>query len=701
MKAESLKISKVFSGGGEIHYVLPHFQRQYSWDKVNWQTLLDDASAIYEEYLDDREPEHFLGSLVVINDGTMNGVIPAFKLVDGQQRLTTISLLLSAFYELIEFSDPRTARKIQKLLINFDEDGDLYFKLLPTNNYGDRQAYQAILTKNPLGQTKSTIPQAYNYFKKELAKKLSDGEIVPEKFFIVLANCFQVVFIELDKEESPYKIFESLNARGKSLSQADLVRNYIAMRLPAAKQEKVFNQEWGKIESLLQESRTVGKSRIGELTAFIRHYLAIQSRILCSEEHIYARFRDRCEGLEDESAFTEELATLRRFSEYYNKLLRPTNESNLDIRNALERLNTLEIQTAYPFLLMAYEAFSHELKLSLAQFEDILTVLENYLVRRYICSETSNYLNKMFPTLWRDVLDKLEDEELEAVEHANDRFKNALRKVIVSKNYPSNRKVKESIRSNELYDNRNQAKVCLILETINRHLSKETGGYTVLSGKPTLEHIMPQKLTDSWKVELGENFDRLFQDYLHTLGNLTLVTGEWNSALSNLPFFDKKSRFEKHALCLNKNYFSQEILTWNEGSIIERSDFLAEKFLEIWGSLGEPTLNAKVTYGRPNAVIICGERLEVPNKTWKQLRVVIMEWILKNYPKDFEKVKQTVKIFIDSVEGQRYPNDWTKLSNSVWMYHSASAKQHLIYYRRLLAAVGVSESEWRVEELIE
>lgn len=699
MKADNLKISRVFMSGGDIHYALPHFQRQYSWEKSNWQTLLDDAIAVYEEYQPDKQPEHFLGSLVVISDGTRNGVITAFKLVDGQQRLTTISLLLCALRDLIKSSDAKTEKAIQKLLINSEEEGDVHFKVLPTTKYGDRQAYTDVLTGKSPSKTESLIPQAYEFLRKELSKRLNSGEILAEQFFIALSNCFQVVFIELSKDESPYKIFESLNAKGKPLSQADLVRNYIAMKLPTVKQEKVFTEYWGKIESLLQESRTVGKSRIGELTAFIRHYLAMQSRVLCSEEHIYARFRDRCENSSNDDEFIKELETLRRFAEYYNKLLRPENEGNAEIRKVLIRLNILEIQTAYPFLLMAYEAHDNRW-LSLDKFVDLLSILENYVVRRYICGEPSNYLNKMFPTLWRDVIDEMDDGGL-SYEMSGTQgigLGDALRKVIVTKSYPPDRKIEQSVRSAKLYDNRNQEKICLILETINRYLSDGTGGHTVLNSKATIEHILPQKLTDDWKTHLGEGFERIFQDYLHTLGNLTLVTQAWNSALSNSPFHTKKEQLQKHALCLNKDYFSEDINCWNEQAIIERADFLAQKILEIWVSLGEPPPVTQVSYGKPNAIIIRDDKIDIPNKTWRQLRIVTMEWILKNYPQEFDKIRQIVTIFADSIEGKTYPRDWYRLSNGVWIYHSSSAKQHMIYCRRLLATVGVTESEWNVEE---
>ena len=168
------------------------------------------------------------------------------------------------------------------------------------------------------------------------------------------------------------------------------------MKLPSSKQEKVFIQYWEKIETVLQERRTVGKSRIGELTAFIRHYLAMQSRVLCSEEHIYARFRDRCEEYTDDKNFIEEISTLCRFSDYYNKLLRPENEKRQEIQDILVRLNILEIQTAYPFLLMAYDSFEKQRRISQHEFLELLKLLENYIVRRYVCGEATNYTNSCY-----------------------------------------------------------------------------------------------------------------------------------------------------------------------------------------------------------------------------------------------------------------------------------------------------------------
>ncbi|MDX2139843.1 MAG: DUF262 domain-containing protein [Chloroflexota bacterium] len=383
MEVSSLKLAKVFSGGGEVHYVLPHFQREYAWEKDNWQTLLDDILSIYELYDPKNEPEHFMGALVVISDGTRSGTIPAFKLVDGQQRLTTFSLCLCALGRLIEHSHPQLHRRIQKLLTNEDEVGDLRYKLVPTLKYDDRETYKAILDGKEPKSTESRITGAFDYVLRQLRTSITTKGIDPEQLFLVLANCMHVVFIALDQRERPYEIFESLNAKGKALTQPDLIRNYIAMTLPEAQQAEVFENDWSNIEQLLKESRTV--SRIGELTAFIRHYLAYHSGVLANKDHVYARFRDRMEA---QSNFANEITILHRFAIYYDRLLRPENEPDEEIRYWLHRLNILESATAYPFLLGSYEHW-YQGRINRESFVEGLQALENYLMRRYLAGEQS------------------------------------------------------------------------------------------------------------------------------------------------------------------------------------------------------------------------------------------------------------------------------------------------------------------------
>ena len=290
------------------------------------------------------------------------------------------------------------------MLTNPDESDLLFFKLIPTTKYGDRDAYLALLKGEEFpNNIDSKIPEAYQFFYKEIGNRIKAETIDPDRLFIVLVNSLQVVFIDLDQGERPYEIFESLNAKGKPLSQADLVRNYIAMKLPEKRQAEIFNKYWSKIETILQEKRTVGKSSIGELTAFLRHYLTMRNGVLCNQAHVYERFRDRIENeTTSTDEFEKEIATLKNFAEHYNRLLRPENEPNSAIKTKLIRLNILEVSTAYPFLMAVYEFYSQK-NLSRDEFVEVLEILENYIVRRYLTNEPTNYLNKMFPTLWREI----------------------------------------------------------------------------------------------------------------------------------------------------------------------------------------------------------------------------------------------------------------------------------------------------------
>ena len=338
MKADSLTMSRVFQTGGDIQYVLPHFQREYAWGETEWKTLLTDIFSVYEIYREEQPPEHFMGSLVVISDGMQAGVIPVFRLVDGQQRLATISLMLCALERLLddqeEFANVR--RRARRMLVNLDETGNLHYKLLPTLKYGDRASYCAIIEgRQPPEGVKSRVPDAYRYLSAQIKNRLDTEGVDPNRLFNVLMTSLQVVFINLNQNERPYEIFESLNFKGKPLTQADLVRNYIAMKLPPQRQEHAFTELWSPVEEMLLERQTVGRSRLGELTAFMRHYFAYLYGVLINEEHVYSRFRDRGEAMTVEQ-FESELRQIKRFAGYYDRLLRPDNEPDRDVRGQLE-----------------------------------------------------------------------------------------------------------------------------------------------------------------------------------------------------------------------------------------------------------------------------------------------------------------------------------------------------------------------------
>lgn len=675
MEVNSLPINKVFSSGGDIQYILPHFQREYAWEKENWRTLIEDIFSIYENYEPHSPPEHFLGAMVVINDGTRAGTIPAFKLVDGQQRLTTISILLSALAFIVKERDASKSlyKKIRKQIINPDEEGELRYKIMPTTKYGDREVFFAIVDeKDTLPQNDSRIPTAFAYLAKELNTRIEVNDIDPEQLFIVITNCLHVVFINLDNRERPYEIFESLNAKGKPLTQPDLVRNYIAMRLPEDRQRDIFENHWSKIEHLLRENRTV--ARIGELTAFLRHYLAFQNGKLPNKDHVYARFRDRIEReYPTADTFIEEIRQLHDFAVIYDRFLRPENEPNPAIRKAIERLNILETRTAYPFLMAAYSSMQHG-ETEIQDFIAGLHILENYIIRRYLAGEPTNYTNKMFPTLWREI-------EPTA-------FASSLKVALLRKNYPSDETLQKIIPLQKLYDKRQTAKLVLILSSINAHLSRNSGGYTILDGEATIEHIMPQQLSPEWKMDLGKHHDEIHRELLNTLGNLTLVTREWNSSLSNSNFAKKQQKLSRHALLLNQRYFDT-VTKWDGESIEARTQWLTQQVMAVWQAFGEPEPTPIVTGKKPKALLFLGETHRV--SSWRDVVTIMAECTIE-IASDFEAIAKEMNAFFSQIERDRS----RQLSNGWWLYVNISAKTAIEFCEKITTSAEVPDEEWEV-----
>lgn len=686
MEADSFKIAKVFSNGGDIHFRLPYFQREYAWTKTNWETLWNDIIDLYSIYDDEKPPEHFMGSLVVINEGTVHGTIPVFKLVDGQQRLISISLIICGLGNLIKNTDQQLFNKIQKYITNPDEQGDLFFKIFPTSKYHDRETYLSTIrgsTNTSDDVNGSQILPAYKYFYSAINQKLLNKEMDAERLFLVLINSLQVVFINLNNNERPYQIFESLNAKGKPLSQADLVRNYIAMKLPENRQPYVFDSHWSEIEELLQEKRLVGKSGLGELTAFLRHYLGFRSGVLCNEQHVYARFRDRIENeFSTPALFEEEIITLKHFAVFYDHFLRPEKEINLSLRSCLINLNLLEMMTGYPLLLAMFDAKSKG-QINENNLIEGLKILENYMVRRYLAGEPSNYLNKAFPTVWKDI-------------DTSD-FTSTLKLALLEKKYPGDYRIKQSVHNRRLYDKSTptRAKTTFLFEAINMYISKKKnmGAFTMLDDTPTIEHIMPQTLNSQWKSELGKNFEQVYDQYLDTLGNLTIVTSEWNARLSNSAFSEKRSILSNHGLILNSEYFGNGISQWNESEIIKRSDFLASLILEIWPALGELPTPKTSTGKKPVKLSFLSQ--DFPVKSWRDVAVNTAESLIKIVD-NFENIAISMPEYFSK---DKFRSACHLLSNNWYMQLNLSANSIKRLCKNLIKKAGLSESDWSVEEI--
>ena len=365
---------------------------------------------------------------------------------------------------------------------------------------------------------------------------------------------FSVVDIRLENEDDPYLIFESLNAKGIPLTQADLVRNYLFMRLNPNKQQNVYDKIWFPMQENLQES----------LEDFIRHYLAMDGNVP-NYNKIYARFKE----IADKKAKSEEdvidiMEELLNYSKYYYILLYPENESEEKLKRYFEKLDRLEVTTSYPLLLKLYDDYANK-KLSIDDFAECLQVIETYIVRRAVCGIPTNVLNKYFPTIYNS-LDQTN------VVHS---LKNKLKSGTGARRMPDDDEFKQCLQERKLFGSRI---LQYLLEELERYNNKEVVNFEELQ----IEHIMPQTLTDEWKKELGSGWELTYQKYLDTLGNLTL-TG-YNPEYSNKLFIEKrdmKKGFKDSGLQLNRDLAKLE--KWTEKEILDRAKELSRIGLEIWG----------------------------------------------------------------------------------------------------------------------
>ncbi|MFN3637070.1 MAG: DUF262 domain-containing protein [Chloroherpetonaceae bacterium] len=547
--------------GDARQYLVPLFQRPYSWERKEWQTLWDDIVELCET---ETPRPHFFGTIVTIPARSVPEGVTKFSLIDGQQRYTTVSVLFAAMCQVAKQKEEnRLAEEIQeRFLINKFAEGNDYFKLLPTQS--DREDYKKIiLGKSP--HRDSRLSKAFHFFESQLRK----SEFELSKIKTIIERYFSIVRVLLDEKDDPYLVFESLNAKGMPLSQADLIRNYFLMRLHTNRQEEIHAQFWLPMEMRLGEKN---------LTEFIRHYLVMRKSDFVKAAETYLTLKEYVESKKLNPE--HELKQLHQFSTYYAKLLERQQEPDADIRRALIRLNRLEVTTAYPFLLACYHDYAQQ-HLSSADFVEILRTLENFIVRRFVCSVPTNQLSKIFSPLYRQVQEKVQAQQIPFVE--------SLKDILEQRNYPKDYEFKPDLIENKLYGSGDRGKKTkFILETIEEFFEHRE---SVLLNDLQIEHVMPQTLTAWWQSHLGQNWEFVHEKYLDTLGNLTL-TG-YNPELSNADFAKKKSIYKNSHLELNA-YFN-DVETWRESDIALRGEVLAEKCLKIWAYFGKQNIQEQVS----------------------------------------------------------------------------------------------------------
>lgn len=562
MKATEAKLLKLLKNAPQ--FIIPIYQRNYSWTEEQCNQLWLD---LLRAGRDGKINSHFIGSIVYIERGLSTVVKQESLLViDGQQRLTTATLLIAALAEYFENNDiPElmeafSARKLRNYyLLNPEEDGERRFKLLLSET--DKETLLAILRKAPMPNEASTrIEENFKLFQTLIEASKTELEAICTGL-----DKLVIVDVSLDRtQDNPQLIFESMNSTGLELSQADLIRNYILMGLEPALQTELYTTYWRPMEKGFgQAGYSVHFDR------FMRHYLTTKTGEIPNVREVYTEFKIHARG---RSGDTRELvAEIHAYAGYYCAIALDT-EPNPLLRQAFRDLRELKMDVVYPFLLDAYHDYFRS-DLSAQELDQAVRLAESYVFRRAVCAIPTNSLNRTFAGLARSLK---KDRYLESL--------TATFSLLPSyRRFPADDEFQRELKVRNLYKFRSLMYWLRKLENYGRREPVTVENYTV-------EHIMPQNpdLSTAWQQELGPEYERIQQTWLHTLGNLTL-TG-YNSEYSDRPFKYKRDEAINHdgdpvglkvsPLLLNQGLGSVD--RWDEMAIRQRADRLASRATKVW-----------------------------------------------------------------------------------------------------------------------
>ncbi|MFP6219255.1 DUF262 domain-containing protein [Helicobacter pylori] len=553
MKADATTLLGFFEENQNNQFVIPIYQRLYSWKKEQCEQLWDDIIKIGGN---DKMNGHFIGSILYVLDGNTHS--SPLLIIDGQQRLTTITLLLIALRnhlsEEVEILEKFSRKKVESYLINSDKDGDKKFRLILSES--DRDTLLFLIDENKRKPSEPSLKMVENFklFEQWIRKNTDKLETIFKGL-----DKLMVVEISLERgKDNPQLIFESMNSTGKDLTQTDLIRNYILMGLESEKQKIFYEKYWRAMEEDFKQNETL-------FNRFVRHYLTIKTREIPNINKVYEAFKryQQERGIETEVL----LQDLQKYCGYFCQIAFKK-EADKDLNKALGFLVDLEMDVIYPLLLELYSDYKDGV-LSKQDFIPIIYLTESYICRRAVCGIPSNGLNKFFPSFTKKIDKK---QYLKSVEEH-------FGSLTGNQKFPNDFEFKDSFITKELYgrNKTKKKKTKYFLERLENFDTKEP----VNTQECTIEHIMPQTLNLEWERDLGENFQAIHEKYLNTIGNLTL-TG-YNEKYSNNSFQEKRDMekgFKQSPLKLNQSLKDLEV--FGEKEIEKRVNDLADWALKIW-----------------------------------------------------------------------------------------------------------------------
>ena len=536
--------------GGTCQYLIPLYQRTYSWEREQCVRLWNDIVNLHKNH---REG-HFVGSIVRIDEDSAAGSTIA-TIIDGQQRLTTLTLLLVALrdYASANADCGVNPNKItDTLLLNQYETGNDKYKLFLTQS--DRDALIKKIEGTPIPDTlKSRVLDNYGFFFGQIAKL----EIKPSDLYDAIGK-LQIVDIVLDRQyDDPQAIFESLNSTGMNLKDSDLIRNHLLMCLDSATQTNVYNNIWRPTELLFDYEH---QSEL--LDNFFRDYLTMKLGRIPKKNEVYKEFRSyhNSNGM----TIRDLCQDIYSFAKHYTDMHFARSADSV-LKSLYDDMKDIRMEVAYPFLLKVHDDCDAGV-ITIDELREIVRLCVSYVLRRAVCDIPTNSLNKTFATMKNDIKPENYLNSVKAFFVLLDSYKE----------FPNDERFLAMFLTRDIY---NMNRCRYILSRLENWDNKAVVNFDNL----TIEHIIPQNphLSAEWMAVLGSGWSEIQKTYLHTIGNLTLTA--YNPEMSDSSFtkkLDMTGGFRESALRINKYVIAQS--TWAEPQINERAAQLGEVAKKAW-----------------------------------------------------------------------------------------------------------------------
>tara|TARA_R100001369_G_scaffold30951_1_gene54876 strand:- start:992 stop:2908 length:1917 start_codon:yes stop_codon:yes gene_type:complete len=614
MEAHARNLERIFDS--TVSYQIPLFQRPYVWtEDKNWCHLWEDIVDVADRYLANENcRSHFLGAVVLERDNNATGSIETRQVIDGQQRFTTLQIMMIAIRDLCDkHSNTKLYDRFDGLVSNKRSKVDLdqeAYKIWPTNS--DRPAFEVVhqlshYNVEQLAQLddkikNSQIFKAYQYFTKVLEAwfvERNNVEDCLDALWQVVREYLQIVVIDLHSQDEAQVIFETLNARGTQLLPADLIKNFLFRKVVGSDKEveHLYTEYWLAFDSdFWREEVSQGRTKRPRIDWFLQNYLSLMLQDDIKVSHLFDSFKAYVNDTEDNydkfnnqffkhpKNTTEHLIALKQFAKLYQTITQPKDER---IALFLYRLEAVDTATVYPLLLLATTLWQSQPN----ELHNFLSILESYLVRRMVCGMTSKNYNRYFTDVIKDIYRTKKESDIPI--NAKDVHTILSKSDSDSSRMPDDIELKSQLLQRPMYGRIAQYKLRMVLEAIDGASHHSKAEYMPIQKNLTIEHILPEKWEKHWPLEKeGKSAEDILEQesrrntLKNTIGNLTLITNSLNPAISNGSWQTKRPEILKYSKSNLNRYFQPEtednLSVWNEEKILERADILADLFIQVW-----------------------------------------------------------------------------------------------------------------------